>query len=106
MHYRRLLPIAMFFLFGGNGTTAPTIRSFEVSEYPELNESQTTPGLPDPAAPFVGRISLQTGVTLEYSESGNPDGTPVIFLHGFTDSRHSFNYVVPQLTGNIRSLVI
>ncbi|MHA4846113.1 alpha/beta fold hydrolase [Flavitalea antarctica] len=106
MHYRRLLPIAMFFLLGGNGTTAQTIRSFEVSEYPGLHESNTNPGLPDPGGPFVGRISLRTGVTLEYSESGNPDGTPVIFLHGFTDSRHSFNYVVPELTGNIRSLVI
>src|SRR5918993_526031 len=54
----------------------------------------------------VSKIKLSTGVTLEVAESGDPDGKPVIFLHGFTDSRHSFDYVVPNLPTGIRAMVI
>lgn len=38
----------------------------------------------------VKRIVLTTGVELEYAEQGDANGTPVIFLHGITDSWHSF----------------
>ena len=33
---------------------------------------------------------LSTGVTVRYVEAGDPDGAPVIFLHGFTDTSRSF----------------
>jgi len=35
-------------------------------------------------------IALSNGVNLEYVEKGNRDATAVIFLHGFSDSWHSF----------------
>ncbi len=45
----------------------------------------------------VQSISLSTGVHLEYAESGNKAGTPIIFLHGITDSWHSYEKVLPLL---------
>lgn len=42
-------------------------------------------------------IELPTGVTLPYVEQGDPAGIPVIFLHGYTDSWHSFEPVLPHL---------
>src|SRR4051812_11972131 len=34
--------------------------------------------------------TLSTGVHLEYVEQGDRDGTPVVFVHGVTDSWRSF----------------
>lgn len=46
---------------------------------------------------------LSTGVTLEYVEQGNLSGTPVIMLHGMTDSWRSFEPVLPYLQSSIRA---
>jgi len=56
--------------------------------------------------PVVRTITLPTGVTLEYSEQGDPDGVPVILLHGYTDSRHSWNLVLPRLPPRYRVFAI
>ena len=42
-------------------------------------------------------IALSNGVNLEYVEKGNKDATAVIFLHGFSDSWHSFEVVMKML---------
>lgn len=42
-----------------------------------------------------GEVLLKTGVRLRYAEQGNPEGQPIIMLHGFTDSRFSFSRVLP-----------
>ncbi len=54
----------------------------------------------------VARVLLATGVTLEYVERGNPAGTPVIFLHGVTDSWRSFEHVLPLLPPSMRAIAI
>jgi len=51
-------------------------------------------------------IPLPTGVRLGYVEQGDPDGTPVIFLHGVTDSWHSFAGVLPLLPARVRAFAI
>ena len=106
MQYRFLLPLILFSLAQHSVTNAQELKSFEISGYPELREimEATSPAYLQTTS--VNRIALETGVTLEYAASGNPGGKPVIFLHGFTDSRHSFNYLVPKLTGDIRVIVI
>jgi len=43
------------------------------------------------------KIALATGVTLSYVEQGDRDGDVVIFLHGYTDSHHSFDLTLPGL---------
>ncbi|HYF30251.1 MAG TPA: alpha/beta hydrolase [Chitinophagaceae bacterium] len=53
-----------------------------------------------PYTPFKGKvqsIQLSTGVSLQYAEKGNANGIPVILLHGYTDSWHSFETTLPFL---------
>ena len=56
--------------------------------------------------PVVKTIGLSTGVRLNYAEHGDPDGVPVVLLHGFTDSRKSFDLVLPHLPASIRAYAI
>jgi pimeloyl-ACP methyl ester carboxylesterase len=43
-------------------------------------------------------------VRLHYAEAGPPDGEPVLFLHGITDSWFSFSPVLPHLPPSLRAL--
>ncbi|HZI30646.1 MAG TPA: alpha/beta fold hydrolase [Gemmatimonadaceae bacterium] len=54
----------------------------------------------------VQRVRLSTGVELEVAERGRPDGQPVVFLHGFSDSRFSYSLLVPHLPEEIRAIVV
>jgi len=51
-------------------------------------------------------IRLANGITLPYVEQGDPDGTPVVFLHGFTDSWHSYELILPYLPPSIRAIAL
>jgi pimeloyl-ACP methyl ester carboxylesterase len=42
-------------------------------------------------------INLSTGITYAYTECGPADGTPILFLHGATDSRVSWSQVAPLM---------
>jgi len=41
-------------------------------------------------------VTLSTGIDMVYFEQGAARGIPVIFLHGFTDSHHSFDRNLPR----------
>lgn len=56
--------------------------------------------------PLIKKIELPGGMQLEYAEQGNAVGTPVIFLHGYTDSWHSFETVLSYLPDNIHAFVL
>lgn len=56
--------------------------------------------------PVVNTIELCTAVTLEYAEQGDKSGRVVIFLHGYTDSRHSFDKVLEILPTSIHAFAI
>ena len=56
--------------------------------------------------PVVKSINLPGRVRLEYAEQGNTDGTPVIFLHGITDSWHSFESVLENMPSSIHAFAI
>jgi pimeloyl-ACP methyl ester carboxylesterase len=47
-------------------------------------------------------VSLTTGVRLRYAYKGDPSGTPVILLHGYTDSWFSYSSVLPLLDNKYR----
>lgn len=49
----------------------------------------------------VKMILLSTGIKMEYTEQGDKNGTPVILLHGFTDSYHSFDLALPHLPSSL-----
>lgn len=49
---------------------------------------------------------LPSGITLQFAETGPRTGTPVLFLHGLTDSLHSWDTVMPLLSGEVRALAL
>jgi pimeloyl-ACP methyl ester carboxylesterase len=56
--------------------------------------------------PMEQFVSLSTGVRLQYLEQGRDDAVPVIFLHGVTDSWHSFEGVLRHLPASVRAFAI
>ena len=56
--------------------------------------------------PRLDSVALSTGVTLNYAEQGDPNGVPVVMLHGFTDSWRSFEPVLPYLPKSIRAFAL
>jgi len=51
-------------------------------------------------------VSLPTGVRMEYVEQGPADGIPIVFLHGVTDSWHSFERVLTLLPPRVRAFAV
>jgi len=50
----------------------------------------------------TGDVKLKTGVRIRYVEQGDPNGTPVIMLHGYTDSSYSYSRVLPLMNAKYR----
>ena len=50
------------------------------------------------------KVQLANGVTLAYVELGNPEGEPLLLLHGYTDSSRTWSLVAPYL-GKYRLLM-
>ena len=51
-------------------------------------------------------IVLRTGITMKYIETGNIEGTPLILLHGLTDTGRSFQLMIEKLTRTNKELRI
>src|SRR5688500_7929990 len=51
-------------------------------------------------------INLPGNLKLEYVEQGDTTGTPIIFLHGITDSWHSFESVLQYLPASIHAFAL
>ncbi|HET6942545.1 MAG TPA: alpha/beta hydrolase [Sphingomicrobium sp.] len=49
-------------------------------------------------------VRLSNGIRLSYVEAGDPNGEPLLLLHGFTDSSRSFSLMTPYL-GRYRLLI-
>ena len=54
----------------------------------------------------VRTLTLPGGVTLPYVEQGEPSGTPVVLLHGITDSWRAFEMLLPHLPNSLRAFAI
>lgn len=54
----------------------------------------------------IKTAKLSSGVSVEYAEQGETSGIPVIFLHGITDSWHSFESVFPLLPSSVHAFAI
>lgn len=52
------------------------------------------------------RLDLPGGVVLDAVLRGDPAGTPLVFLHGVTDSWRSFEPVLPHLPDSIRTVAV
>jgi non-heme chloroperoxidase len=54
-------------------------------------------------SPVTRTVHLSTGVTVPYLEQGDPDGLPVVLLHGYSDSLRSYELLLPQLPDTIHA---
>lgn len=59
-----------------------------------------------PAAVQFSSVLLKTGVRLRYAYQGDPNGIPVIMLHGYTDSWFSYSPVLPLMDQKYRVYVL
>ena len=55
---------------------------------------------------MVKSIELRNHLRLQYVEQGDPAGTPVLLLHGVTDSWRSFEPVLLHLPPSLRALAL
>jgi pimeloyl-ACP methyl ester carboxylesterase len=54
----------------------------------------------------VKHVEIPNGIRLPYVEQGDPSGVPMVLLHGFTDSWHSFERVLPHLPQTIHAFAL
>ena len=54
--------------------------------------------LPINDTPRFAEIELGTGIRMHYAEQGPADGTPIILLHGYSDSWFSYSLVLSALS--------
>lgn len=50
----------------------------------------------------IKQVSLNNGLHLQYRVSGPRSGQPILFIHGVTDSSHSWSAVMPYLNDQYR----
>ena len=51
-------------------------------------------------------VEIDGGLLIPYLEQGDPDGVPMILLHGITDSHRSYEPVLESLPRSIRAVAI
>lgn len=56
--------------------------------------------------PNSRKVAINSRVTLDYVERGDPSGLPVVLLHGYTDSRHSYQPLLATLSPGIRAIAV
>ena len=52
------------------------------------------------------RVALPNGITIAYVEMGNPEGRPVLLVHGYTDSSRSWSLPAAQLAHRYRLIAV
>lgn len=62
-----------------------------------VSASETKASKTAGAALRFSEVQLKTGVRLRYAEQGNPNGEPVILLHGYGDSWVSYTRILPLI---------
>jgi pimeloyl-ACP methyl ester carboxylesterase len=51
-------------------------------------------------------VALPDGETLAYLTMGDPAGTPVVLIHGYTDSARDWVPLIPQLSPHLRLILV
>lgn len=88
----RFLPsLVAVLLFAGCGPEAASGSEPDLASAPAALEDSSS-------QPREGSVRLSTGVTLRYVEQGRQDGPVVVFLHGYTDSHHTWDLDLPRFS--------
>ena len=51
-------------------------------------------------------VRLANGLTMPYDEYGDPDGIPVLMIHGYSDSAFSYEPILERLPPDVRALAV
>jgi pimeloyl-ACP methyl ester carboxylesterase len=54
----------------------------------------------------MARVAIASGVALDYLEQGDPAGLPVVLLHGYSDSRQSYQPLLATLPHGRRLIAV
>lgn len=95
---RTLPSLLALLLLAGCGPDAAPGTEPELARAPAALEDSDRQG---GATPREGSVRLPTGVTLRYVEQGRGDGTVVVFLHGYTDSHHTWDLDLPHFPRDV-----
>src|ERR1700758_2855216 len=71
------------------GATTPALAKPPAADPPTINL--------DAFDALKKTVQLPDGETLAYLTMGNPDGTPVVLIHGYTDNARDWVPLVPYL---------
>ncbi|RKG83980.1 alpha/beta fold hydrolase [Corallococcus terminator] len=95
---RSLPSLLALLLVAGCGPGPDTGTSPDLASAPaSLAETDRQGG----SAPREDSVRLSTGVTLRYVEQGRRDGPVVVFLHGYTDSHHTWDLDLPRFSRDL-----
>lgn len=81
---RALRPLLAVLVFAGCGPDVSSESASDLVSAPASLEDSSRHSR-------EGSVRLSTGVTLRYVEQGRQDGPVVVFLHGYTDSHHTWD---------------
>jgi non-heme chloroperoxidase len=51
-------------------------------------------------------VTLDGRLRLEYFEQGDPDGVPLVLLHGYSDSSYSYELLLAQLPESVHAYAL
>lgn len=77
---------------------------FSINGFAQMNSLRHSAGIAD--AWTLKTVKLSTGVALNYAEQGQKGSTPVLFIHGYSDSWRSFEQVLPHLPSGLHALAV
>jgi pimeloyl-ACP methyl ester carboxylesterase len=88
---RRLLALVPFLLLGGTAlaATAPPAK-IDLDAFDAMKQ----------------HVALPDGVTLAYVAMGDPKGSPVVLIHGYTDNARDWVPLVPYLAPQLRLILV
>jgi pimeloyl-ACP methyl ester carboxylesterase len=98
------LLIALFLFLEINGIAHTQNDGQKESKFGSLEKIAARFRIPEDRT--VKMVRLPGNLHFEYIESGDPAGKTVIFLHGFTDSYHSFDKLLAQLPSSVHAYAI
>ncbi len=95
---------AVMLLFASNGARAseghPAGQTYQPAKTAGPDEKATNVTF------AIKSVALPSRVKLQYVEQGNPSGVPVLLLHGYTDSWHSYELVLPHLPNSMHAFAL
>lgn len=101
---KKLISVATLFLYCLGVAAQGMIAEKEELAWPQADGEEKKVSHPVPYT--LKNIELPNGLRMEYAEQGDWNGIPVVFLHGLSDSWHSYELVLPHLPSSVHAFAL